>query len=458
MTFQVRTDNEDTEHVAVKYGGSVPRYTSYPTAPHFNNSVDTSKYAEWLAKIERGQSISLYLHVPFCQEMCWYCGCFTKIVRSHKPVSRYIETLLAEITLVEGHTGGTPTTNFIHWGGGSPTMLTPEEWERVMNEIGQRFVVPSDAEIAVEMDPRTTTKDYVNALTRVGVNRVSIGIQEFDEDIQRTINRVQPYETTARVVEWLRDAGIENLNVDLMYGLPDQSIGHVERMTKKALTLRPQRVALFGYAHVPWMRAHQRLIDETALPNSRERWHAASIAAKILVSAGYKRIGFDHFALPEDPLALNKVEQVRRNFQGYTTDNSDTLIGLGASAISSLTQGYVQNISSLKSYTENVNAGILPVQRGRILTREDRLRRDVIERIMCDMVADIGDLCVAHGFAPDALDGSISALEPQAIDGLVIIDGRRVEVSEHSRALVRNVASAFDDYLAQTTTKHSSAI
>lgn len=458
MTYQARIDSKDMEHVAVKYGGSVPRYTSYPTAPHFNDSIDASEYAKWLAKIEQGQSVSLYLHVPFCQEMCWYCGCFTKIVRSHKPVSGYIETLLAEIALVERHTSGTPTANFIHWGGGSPTILTPSEWERVMDEIGQRFVVPSDAEIAVEMDPRTTTKEYVSALARVGVNRVSIGIQEFDEDIQRAINRIQPYETTARVVEWLRDAGIQNLNVDLMYGLPGQSIEHVERMTKKALTLRPQRIALFGYAHVPWMRAHQRLIDDAALPGSRERWYAASIAAEILVSAGYKRIGFDHFALPEDPLSLNKVDQIQRNFQGYTTDDSDTLIGLGASSISSFTQGYAQNISSLRSYTEAVTAGTLPIQRGRALTRDDRLRRDVIERIMCDMSADIGELCAAHGFAPDALDGSISALEPLAVDGMVIVDGRRVEVSEDSRPLVRIVASMFDAYLIQETAKHSSAI
>jgi oxygen-independent coproporphyrinogen-3 oxidase len=448
---------EDAQ-LAVRYGGAVPRYTSYPTAPHFSDAVDAGTYEGWLETIGGGDDVSLYLHVPYCREMCWYCGCFTKIVQKYEPVAGYVDALLAEIDLVASRLSGRANARFIHWGGGSPTILRIEDWYRVLNRLRACFNVDADAEIAVEIDPRTMSRPYIADLAKAGVNRVSIGVQEFDADIQRAINRIQPFETTARVVDWIAEAGIENLNLDLMYGLPKQTVAHVERMTERALSFRPSRIALFGYAHVPWMKSHQRLINDDDLPGLEERWHQARHAAEQLVAAGYVRVGFDHFALPTDPLAGMNADSVGRNFQGYTTDTAENLIGLGASAISSLRRGYAQNVASIPSYMAAVNAGRLAVARGIALSDDDRLRRFVIERIMCDMGVDIGEACLRFGMAADTLDPELQRLAPMIGDGLVAMDERRVRVSEHGRALVRNVAAVFDAYLESGKARHSTAV
>ena len=453
-----RSQPDNELALAVRYGGSVPRYTSYPTAPHFSANVGAERYGDWLGGLSATDPVSLYFHIPFCREMCWYCGCFTKIVRRYEPVSSYVDSLHDEIDLVAARIGARPTATAIHFGGGSPTILSGADWARLFEHIAGHFPISGNAEIAVEKDPRTTTRDYVGTLAKAGVNRISIGVQEFDETIQRAINRVQPFETTARVVEWIRETGIGNLNLDLMYGLPGQTLRHVERMTAKALTFRPQRIALFGYAHVPWMKTHQKMIDEDTLPDTPERWHQASLAAGMLVDAGYVRIGFDHFALPTDPLCRPVEGSVARNFQGYTSDNAKSLIGLGASAISSLARGYAQNVASLRSYQDAVAAGRLPIARGIELSADDKLRREVIERIMCDLVADIGALCTAHGFDAGALDDALARLRPMQADGLVGIASRRVVVTETGRPLVRAVAAAFDAYLERNAARHSSAV
>jgi len=448
---------EDTQ-LAVRYGGAVPRYTSYPTAPHFSDAVDAGTYEGWLETIGGGDDVSLYLHVPYCREMCWYCGCFTKIVQKYEPVAGYVDALLAEIDLVASRLSGRANARFIHWGGGSPTILRIEDWYRVLNRLRVNFNVDADAEIAVEIDPRTMSRPYIADLAKAGVNRVSIGVQEFDADIQRAINRIQPFETTARVVDWIAEAGIENLNLDLMYGLPKQTVAHVERMTERALGFRPSRIALFGYAHVPWMKSHQRLINDDDLPGLEERWHQARHAAEQLVAAGYVRVGFDHFALPTDPLAGMNADSVGRNFQGYTTDTAENLIGLGASAISSLHRGYAQNVASIPSYMAAVNEGRLAVARGIALSDDDRLRRFVIERIMCDMGVDVAAACLRFGMAADTLDKELQRLAPMIGDGLVAVGDRRVRVSEHGRALVRNVAAVFDAYLESGKARHSAAV
>jgi len=449
---------EDGATLAVKYGGALPRYTSYPTAPHFSDAVNSDVYAEWLSDTPEDATLSLYLHIPFCKAMCWYCGCFTKVVNRYQPVARYVDLLLAEIEMVADRLGGRRKVGFIHWGGGSPTMLTPDDWSRTIECLRTRFDVMEGAEIAVEVDPRTATQAYVRSLATLGVNRVSIGVQEFDEDIQRAINRVQPFETTARVVDWLRGAGVERINLDLMYGLPNQTLSHVEEMTEKALTLKPQRIALFGYAHVPWMKSHQRMIRDEDLPGSAERYQQAQRAAEILVENGYIRIGFDHFALPDDPMAHPAQDLVTRNFQGYTTDTSDALIGFGASAIGSLTQGYVQNAASLQTYRKQIEAGRFPISRGKALSNEDRLRRHVIERILCDMTVDLADACSRYGVAEDALDGAFHGMTELIEDGLVHVDGYSIRVEEPARPLVRNVAACFDAYLPGGTARHSAAV
>lgn len=443
--------------LAERYGAPVPRYTSYPTAPHFSEAVDAQVYETWLGGLDRQKPISIYLHVPFCREMCWYCGCFTKIVRGDEPVRRYVDHLLTEIDLVAARLGGSAPVSFIHWGGGSPTIMTGQDWSRVMLGLNETFIVSDETEIAVEMDPRTTTEEYVRALARVGVNRVSIGVQEFDPSIQRAINRVQPIKQTAQVIDWLRAAGIDRLNLDLMYGLPGQSPDHVARMTEQALYFEPQRLALFGYAHVPWMKSHQRLIDETALPGTAARFESAEIAAAILVNAGYVRIGFDHFARPDDPM-LQSDGSLRRNFQGYTADDAETLLGFGASAIGSLPGGYVQNVASVRGYQDAMAEGRLATGRGIALSDDDRLRRQVIEQLMCDLSVDVGACCRAHQSDPDTLDTALAALKPMADDGLLEIDDHTVTMTERGRPFVRTAAAAFDGYLEKGVARHSRAI
>lgn len=447
-----------TSTLAIKYGGSVPRYTSYPTAPHFGAEVDAARYENWLGGIGKGDHVSLYLHVPFCRAMCWYCGCFTKIVNRYGPVSEYVASLIAETDLVAARLGGRPEARFVHWGGGSPTILTADDFKRISGRLHRNFRLADDAEIAVEMDPRTTTTAYVKALSEAGVNRVSIGVQDFDPTVQKAINRMQPFETTARVVGWLRDAGIEAVNLDLMYGLPHQTEDLIAAMTEKALSLRPARIALFGYAHVPWMKAHQRLIDEAVLPDAQARWHQAARAAAMLQDAGYVRIGLDHFAHPDDPMASPFTGRVRRNFQGYTTDNADTLLGFGASAIGNMPQGYVQNVAAIKSYRERIAAGRLPTARGLELSADDKLRRAVIERIMCSLEVNLEEACREFGVETGYLDDALDNLRPLADDALVEIAGRHVRVTEQGRPLVRAAAAAFDAYLGAGKARHSAAV
>ncbi len=437
----------------------VPRYTSYPTAPHFNADVSPDTYADWLARLDGKAPVSLYLHVPFCAEMCWYCGCFTKIVNRYDPVREYADALLAEAALVSERAGKPLSVSFVHWGGGSPTMLKADDWRRMMDGLRERFAFAPDADVAVEMDPRTTTRDYVGALKAAGVTRVSIGVQDFDAEVQQAINRVQPFEVTRRVVDWLRDAGIDSINLDLMYGLPHQSTERVVSMVARALEFEPDRIALFGYAHVPWMKSHQRLIPEHALPDAESRWRQYEIASGMLSSAGFERIGFDHFAHPADTLATaSRDGRLARNFQGYTADGADTLIGLGASAIGTLPQGYVQNVAAIKEYVNRVQGGELATSRGRRLTDADRLRRDVINAVMCDLDVDVGALCRRHGFREDELDTSLGNLDAYGSEGLLDLQDRRIRVSERGRPLVRLIAAAFDAYLETGQAKHSVAV
>jgi oxygen-independent coproporphyrinogen-3 oxidase len=366
-------------HLAIKYDRPVPRYTSYPTAPHFDDSVTASLYADWLGAQDNSNAASIYLHVPFCDTLCWFCGCQTRIVRRYAPVADYLNALTAEIDLVARHLPARFRVGHVHWGGGSPTLLSPADWARMSAHLRARFDFTDGVSHAVELDPRETTEAYVAALRAAGVNRVSIGIQDFDPAVQRAINRHQSLDQTRRVVDWLRDHGIAKVNFDLMYGLPHQDVGHLLATVDIALRLEPRRVALFGYAHVPWMRAHQRLIDADALPGAEARWAQAERAADRLVEAGFVRIGFDHFARSGEGLATAFAEgRLRRNFQGYTDDASPLLIGLGASSIGKLPQGYVQNVTSVRRYARDVCERRLPVARGRALTAADRRRAAII--------------------------------------------------------------------------------
>jgi alkylation response protein AidB-like acyl-CoA dehydrogenase len=289
--------------LADKYGINVPRYTSYPTAPHFDTAVDAVTYGRWLAELDPALELSLYFHIPFCESMCWFCACHTKVVRRYDPVAEYVATMGQEIDLVADALPARFRAGHLHWGGGSPSILHGDDWVRIVDSLRARFDIATDAELAVELDPRTTTRAYVATLAAAGVNRVSIGVQDIHPEVQQAINRVQPFEVTERVVRWLRGHGIDRINMDLIYGLPHQTTRRVVRMVDRVLSLRPARVALFGYAHVPWMKPHQRMIDESALPDTAERWDQCAAAAARLERAGYIAIGLDHFALPDDELA-----------------------------------------------------------------------------------------------------------------------------------------------------------
>ncbi len=445
--------------LAAKYDLRVPRYTSYPTAPHFSAAVDARVYCTWLSELDPRQPLSLYFHIPFCDSMCWFCGCYTKIVQQYQPILDYLETLHREIGLIAQALPGRFTARHLHWGGGSPTMLKAEDWLRLVEVLRAAFDIAADAELAVEVDPRDTTEEYVAALAAAGVNRVSIGVQDFDATVQAAVNRLQPFETVERVANWLRQHDIGRLNLDLMYGLPHQTVARVTAMADHAVTLAPSRVALFGYAHVPWMKSHQKLIDESALPGVEERLAQYLAAADVLIGHGYRAIGLDHFALPGDPLAeAAAAGQLRRNFQGYTTDGADVLIGFGASAIGSLPQGYIQNAAPLKTYRTAIAEGMLPTARGIALDAEDRLRRAIIDSLMCALSVDLDAVCPAHGVAADRFAAELERLQPLAADGLVTIAGRRITVTDEGRPFVRLAAAVFDAYLETGAARHSRAV
>jgi len=448
-----------TTDLSEKYDLRVPRYTSYPTAPQFVEDVDADRYAGWLAALGPDEPLSLYFHIPFCAEMCWFCGCYTKVVKRYGPVADYVETVLDEIGLVASKLPGRLPARHLHWGGGSPTMLEGADWRRMVERLRARFQIGADAEIAVEMDPRTATRAYVETLAAAGVNRASIGVQDFHPDVQAAVNRIQPYEITERAIGWLRECGIQGLNMDLMYGLPGQTVARVRDMVDQAAALAPERVALFGYAHVPWMKSHQKMIDEAALPDAPERLRQFEAAAERLLEQGYIAIGLDHFARPDDELAEALVQgRLRRNFQGYTTDISKALLGFGASSIGHLNEGYVQNISSFRGYKKAIGEGRLATARGRALSTDDRLRAEVIEKIMCGLFVDLDEVCANHSLPAGDLDADLGKLAPLVHDGLVRVEGRRIRVTGPGRPFVRLAAAAFDAYLGTGQGRHAKAV
>ncbi|WP_029009661.1 oxygen-independent coproporphyrinogen III oxidase [Azospirillum halopraeferens] len=436
----------------------IPRYTSYPTAPHFSAAVDAGTYRSWLAGLPADRPVSLYLHVPFCRSMCWYCGCHTTITKVDEPIVDYLGTLRAEIAAVCDALPHRQPVGHVHFGGGTPTILEPGDFEALIALLRDRFALAPGAEIAVEIDPRTLTRAMAGALGRSGVTRASLGVQSFDPVVQRAINRIQSYERTAAVARGLRDAGVAGINLDLIYGLPHQTVASCRDTVARCLELAPDRFAVFGYAHIPDFKPHQKKIDEAALPDAAERLAQAEAIAAALEDAGYRRIGLDHFARADDPMALAAAAgTLRRNFQGYTTDPCDTLIGLGASAIGRLPQGYVQNAVVLGTYAKRVAAGGLATAKGYALTPDDRLRAAVIERILCDFAVDLDAVAARHGADAAALLAGAD-LAPLEADGLVRTSGRRIAVPEDARPFVRAVAARFDAHLAASTRRHAPAV
>jgi oxygen-independent coproporphyrinogen-3 oxidase len=448
--------------ILARYDRSVPRYTSYPTAPHFTDAVDGTVYRRWLTETAPDARASLYLHIPFCRELCWYCGCNMRVVRRNGPVKAYTDSLIAEIDEVADTLPARLSVGHIHFGGGSPNSLTPADLARILDHLRQRFDLDATAEIAVEIDPRTTTDAFVQACGEVGMTRASIGVQDLNADVQRAVNRIQPYGMIARIVEALSGAGIHDINADLMYGLPRQTVDKVADTVDQVLRLSPARVALFGYAHVPWMKKHMRLIDESELPDGPARWAQFEAATEHLRKAGYIAIGMDHFARPGTALAnAANAGALHRNFQGYTTDDSTVLLGFGASAIGALPQGYVQNDPDVRCWRSAITAGDLAIIRGRELTGDDRVRRAIIQRMMCDMVVDVDKVAKEFGGGSDDYALEFDKLNAMAQDGLVEISNTTIRMTPAGQPLVRAAAAVFDTYLDQSANaapRHARAV
>jgi oxygen-independent coproporphyrinogen-3 oxidase len=446
--------------LAACYGQErLPRYTSYPTAPHFSGTIGPETYAEWLKAVPRHASASLYLHVPFCRSMCWYCGCHTTIARRDEPISVYAAALRCELDLVSRRIERRMKVDHIHFGGGTPTIMAPELFLDLIGAIRHAFFVLPSAEIAIEIDPRTLMGRMVEALGLAGVNRASLGVQSFDPIVQRAINRVQSFEETTEAVTSLRRSGIAGINFDLIYGLPYQTVASCLDTVRRCVELRPDRFSVFGYAHVPSFKKHQRKIAEAWLPGSLERLDQSYAIANALKEAGYLQIGLDHFALPSDAMAAAQRDgRLRRNFQGYTTESSNILLGFGASAIGHLPQGYVQNEVNIRAYSETIAGGKLATVKGYALTGDDRLRAEIIERIMCDFGVDLDAICARHGSAPLEMLKSSPRLRDLISSGVVEVDGASLAVKNDSRFLVRSVAAAFDAHLDGSKQLHSRAV
>jgi oxygen-independent coproporphyrinogen-3 oxidase len=445
--------------LAQSYGQDrLPRYTSYPTAPHFSPAIGEQDYRKWLKSVPVREPASIYLHVPFCRSMCWYCGCHTSVTKRDDPIVTYVAGLRTEAQLVADTIGQRMPISHVHFGGGTPTIMSPEAFADLVGALRYSFFVLPDAEIAVEIDPRTLTEAMTEALGYCGVNRASLGVQSFDPAVQRAINRLQSFEQTAVSVERLRRAGVGRINFDLLYGLPLQTVDSCLDTVAKCVELRPDRFSVFGYAHIPSFKKHQRKIAEDSLPDSIERHLQSETIAEALLDAGYVRIGLDHFALPGDSLAIARQDgRLKRNFQGYTDDSADTLIGLGASAIGRMPQGFVQNVVPTRDYLARIAEGRLATAKGYVFTGEDRFRADIIERIMCDLAVDLSRVSRLHGRDLRSAIVDRPRIESLIADGAVTMIDDRLSISDGAEFLVRSVASAFDAHLAHSAATHSPA-
>ena len=437
------------------FDARVPRYTSYPTAPQFANDIGPGTFASWLGSIAPGSRISLYLHVPFCRRLCWFCACRTQGTSSDTPVLSYVQTLKAELQLLRAALPAGVSLARLHWGGGTPTLLPAPAMRDLARAIFDVVPLAEGAEFSVEIDPNEIDEPRLDALAEAGMNRASIGVQDFDARIQATIGRDQSYEVTRDAVEAIRARGIASLNADILFGLPHQTPAGISDSVQKLLSLSPDRVALYGYAHVPWMARRQQLIPSDALPTPEERLELFDTARRLFVWDGYDEIGIDHFARPEDGLAVAAREgRLRRNFQGYTDDVAPVLVGLGASSISRFPQGYAQMNAATSGWAKAVQAGQFATARGHAFKGEDLLRGRIIEALMCDFRVRTDELIRDFGVTPAELDMLFGAVVTR-FDPFLVLDANGLWIPPEGRPLTRIIAAAFDAY---AMAKHSAAI
>ncbi len=429
---------------------SGPRYTSYPTADRFHADPGAQLLVDALEhRPAPEQPLSLYVHLPFCSTVCYYCGCNKVITKDHSKSSRYLDYLEREIDLQLAALAGTRTVTQLHWGGGTPTFLNDAEMSRLMGMLKSRFNFLPEGEYSIEIDPRSVDPQRAHTLAELGFNRMSLGIQDFDPLVQQAVNRIQSFEQTRDVLLAARTAGFKSVSVDLIYGLPRQTLDGFRATLDKTLSLAPDRIALYSYAHLPQIFMPQRRIQDTELPQAEDKLSLMAMAIETLVDAGYVFIGMDHFARPDDELALaQKAGKLHRNFQGYSTHAELDLLAFGVSAIAKVGPVYAQNAKSLDEYYHDIDAGHLPVRRGYRMDRDDELRRAVIQELMCHFGLDFAE--VSQTWSIDFADyfaDALAQLQPLAEAGLLNISPQRIDVMPKGRLLVRIIAMAFDRYL-----------
>jgi len=444
-----------------RFGGRGPRYTSYPTADRFSPSFDPARYTQALLERagRRRAALGLYLHIPFCRTICYYCGCNKIGTRHQEKSAQYVTALQREIDLVTTLIGRGQRLSHLHFGGGTPTFMLDEEFAQLFDTIGSRFELAEDGEYSIEVDPRTVTPKRLWTLRALGLNRISLGIQDFDHEVQVAVNRVQSYEDTRALIGAGREAGFHSINVDLIYGLPKQTVESFQRTLELTIEAAPDRVALYHYAHLPQLFKPQRRIHEAELPSAETRAQIFDLAVRLFRAAGYMYLGLDHFARADDELAIAQREgRLHRNFQGYCSHDAGDLIALGVSSISAVGDVYAQNEKSLEGYYARLMQGELPIIRGLSLGYDDFVRRDVIQSLMCNFRVWWPEIEARHGIvASQYFADAIAELQPMHEAGAIHIQPDGIEVMPRGRLLVRAVAMAFDRYLkhAPTTATYS---
>lgn len=435
-----------------KYDRPGPRYTSYPTAPQFHEKFTAQNYIDEIkhtSELDNPPDLSLYFHIPFCDTLCYFCGCNMLISRNRDRIKTYVDYLKKEIELLKSYVGNDRKVAQLHWGGGTPTHLLPEEIKDLVSYINSKFDFVNKPENGCEIDPRELTYEHLVALREGGFNRISMGVQDFNEKVQTAVNRIQPEDLTRKVVDWVRELKFESINLDLMYGLPFQTVEEFEKSVDALIDISPDRIALFNYAHVPWMKKHMELIKEEDLPTPEVKLEIFKMSVEKLTSAGYEFIGMDHFAKPDDDLSKAFHEKrLYRNFQGYSTNAGTDLYALGITSISQFGNVYAQNLKSEKEYTTALDEGIIPVMKGYSMNQDDIIRKEVIMKIMCDFELDFASIDKKFDinfeeyfrYGLNNFDGLIS-------DGLVEIKDRKIKVAEMGRLLIRNIAMNFDGFL-----------
>lgn len=441
-----------------RYDRPGPRYTSYPTAPNFSSDFGADEFIDEIIRsnrVDHPANLSLYFHLPFCEKLCYFCGCTMLITHNRNRLDEYLDYLSKEISIIGKKIAAGRKVAQLHWGGGTPTYLDAGQIRRIFSVIRDNFDFTDDAEIGVEIDPRALSEENLDALKEVGFNRASMGVQDFEQKVQVAINRVQTEKLTRWAFDGLRHRGFESINLDLIYGLPYQTVHSFEQTLDRIINISPDRLAIFNYAHVPWLKKHQQVIDQTALPEPSEKLKILKLTIEKLTAAGYVYIGMDHFAKPDDSLTKAFHEKkLYRNFQGYSTHSDCDLYAMGMSSISQLESVYAQNVKTLPRYYEAIDRNTLAVERGYRLNDDDQIRRYTITKLMCDLELDQGKIEEKFDISfENYFEDAIRQLQGFRDDGLLKFSKRKITVTETGHLLIRNIAMAFDSYLKKDRLK-----